>query len=339
MSGYPIDRRIKHATLNAFKADKIPVDSTYFDNTGSLITPKTTITQQGNTFNSANQLVQLDANLRLPAVDGSNLTNVLAQGLSPTVPYSVNSAKKDANGYASFITKIDNSTIGFDTNSGTTPIVLTYPDGSAESSATLPNITITLDFTFFIIKEKNTAPYLTALIPVEQYTAPSSPTSGQLWLDISQVPYVPKKWNGTSWFVTQFVKLGEFTRTAGVIGTPISYALNGMYYYQGTTPLNCPITINHNLGCKNYDTSEMMFENVVNFSSSFTVGAFYPCLANRVVSTVSDYTMPAIAKKIRTSCIFSYEHYLSIMSDDGYFYTIQNGNTNFRPVLFVKRNF
>ena len=34
------------------------------------------VTTQGNTFNAANKLVQLDATAKLPAVDGSNLTNL-----------------------------------------------------------------------------------------------------------------------------------------------------------------------------------------------------------------------------------------------------------------------
>jgi len=34
------------------------------------------VTKQGNTFNGASQLVQLDASAKLPAVDGSNLTNL-----------------------------------------------------------------------------------------------------------------------------------------------------------------------------------------------------------------------------------------------------------------------
>lgn len=38
------------------------------------------ITTQGNTFNGASQLVQLDSSTRLPAVDGSQLTNLPVQG-------------------------------------------------------------------------------------------------------------------------------------------------------------------------------------------------------------------------------------------------------------------
>jgi predicted RecA/RadA family phage recombinase len=34
------------------------------------------VTKQGNTFNGAEQLVKLDASAKLPAIDGSNLTNL-----------------------------------------------------------------------------------------------------------------------------------------------------------------------------------------------------------------------------------------------------------------------
>jgi hypothetical protein len=36
----------------------------------------TNVTKQGNTFNGAEQLVKLDVDAKLPAVDGSNLTNL-----------------------------------------------------------------------------------------------------------------------------------------------------------------------------------------------------------------------------------------------------------------------
>ena len=271
MSGYPIDRRIKHATLNAFKADKIPIDSTYFDNTGSLITPKTIITQEGNTFNGANQLVKLDANSKLPIADGSNLTNVVASGLAPSVPYSVISAKTDANGYGSFITKVSNTEISFDTNSGSIPIKICYPDGSIETNNSLPNITgISTDGTYYTVKEKGSNPYNTTLQPVESNTAPSTPSTNQLWLDISVIPYIPKKWNGSSWDITQFVKLGEFVRTAGVIGTPISYALNGIYAYSATVSINTIYTLNCNIG-SNYSINGYIIDNTQSGATNETV--------------------------------------------------------------------
>lgn len=43
-----------------------------------------TVTTQGNTFNGANQLVKLDSSGKLPAIDGSNLTNLPSGGSAPT---------------------------------------------------------------------------------------------------------------------------------------------------------------------------------------------------------------------------------------------------------------
>lgn len=265
MSGYPIDLRLKHSTLNAFKADKIPVDTTYFDNTGPLVTPKDVITQQGNTFNGASQLVKLGSDGKLPAIDASNVTNVTAQNMSPYTPYSVTSAKTSS-GYASYITKTSNTQIDFDTNSGSTPIKICYPDGNVESNTTLSSITgISTDGTYYIVKEKGGNPYITTLQPVESIVAPSSPSNNQLWLDLSVIPYIPKKWNGTSWVNTQFVRLGEFVRTSGVIGTPISYALNGIYQATLSVSPGQTYTINHNLGTSNRISTYLVSTTQDNF--------------------------------------------------------------------------
>jgi hypothetical protein len=56
------------------------VDTTNASNisSGTLADARLTsaVTTQGNTFNGASQLVQLDASTKLPAIDGSNLTNL-----------------------------------------------------------------------------------------------------------------------------------------------------------------------------------------------------------------------------------------------------------------------
>ncbi len=51
----------------------------------SLSTPAN-VTLQGNTFNAANKLVQLNSSTQLPAVNGANLTNLPAGNLAGTLP-------------------------------------------------------------------------------------------------------------------------------------------------------------------------------------------------------------------------------------------------------------
>lgn len=47
------------------------------------------VTLQGNTFNGANQLVQLNGSTQLPAVSGANLTNLTGSNITGTVPSTV----------------------------------------------------------------------------------------------------------------------------------------------------------------------------------------------------------------------------------------------------------
>lgn len=52
-----------------------------------MLQSSTNVTTQGNTFNGANQLVQLNASEQLPAVSGTNVTNLNASNISSgTVP-------------------------------------------------------------------------------------------------------------------------------------------------------------------------------------------------------------------------------------------------------------
>lgn len=198
--------------------------------------------------NNANQILRKTSDNKYPVGDGSNLTNVIASGLAPSVPYSVISAKTSS-GVAAFITKTSNTQIDFDTNSGGIPIKICYPDGSIESNNSLTGISgISADNTYYVIKEKGGNPYNTTLLPIESYVAPATPATNQLWLDLSVAPYVPKKWDGSSWVITQFVKLGELVKTAGVIGTPINYALNGRSIITGNPTKGSDFNFNHNLG-------------------------------------------------------------------------------------------
>lgn len=61
------------------------------------------LTTQGNTFNGANQLVKLDSSGKLPAVDGSQLTNLPGGGSVPTNMVTTDTAQ-DITGQKSFTT-------------------------------------------------------------------------------------------------------------------------------------------------------------------------------------------------------------------------------------------
>ena len=164
------------------------------------------------------------------------------------VPYSINSGAVDANGYALFISKLDNSTVTIQAT--TTNIVLTYPEGSQETISADQNVgSIGDNSTTIFIKEKNNNTVQKTANVIESYQIPSEGSDGDYWLQVSVKPYKPFKKIAGVWTETQFVKLGEATKTSGTLGTPISYAFNGQCIsaeYTGSTSLTT--VVNHNIG-------------------------------------------------------------------------------------------
>jgi hypothetical protein len=82
LTSHTSDTSNPHATTKAQVglSDVPNIDTTNASNiaSGTLADARLTsaVTKQGNTFNGASQLVQLDASTKLPAIDGSNLTNL-----------------------------------------------------------------------------------------------------------------------------------------------------------------------------------------------------------------------------------------------------------------------
>jgi hypothetical protein len=82
LTSHTSDTSNPHATTKAQVGlgNVADVDTTNASNiaSGTLADARLTsaVTTQGNTFNGASQLVQLDASTKLPAIDGSNLTNL-----------------------------------------------------------------------------------------------------------------------------------------------------------------------------------------------------------------------------------------------------------------------
>lgn len=197
----------------------------------------------------ANDIVELEydsASGYFILIKTSTGTSSIAQ--PAYVPYSVSSGAVDANGYANFISNVDNTSVKI--LATTTPITLTHPNGSQETiSADYTIGSISTDGTYTIVKEYGSSPVATTSTITEAFVAPASPVNGDYWLNIGVKPYQPFKRISGAWVATQFVKLGEFTRSSAIIGTPTSYALNGFYISQQYgLALSTTYSLNHNIG-------------------------------------------------------------------------------------------
>ncbi|HSA05742.1 MAG TPA: hypothetical protein P5556_01025 [Candidatus Gastranaerophilales bacterium] len=193
-----------------------------------------------------------------------NLMHLKYDNVSPQdgkVPYSAVSGKVDANGYANFIIKIDNSSVKIEAGSSNPNLVIAYPDGSLETiSADYTISSISSDGTYTVIKEKGQNPLITTKTITEDIKAPTSPVDGDYWLNIGIKPMAPYKRVGGAWIATQYTKLGEFTRTSGTIGTPKSYAFNGQSVIEQALANNylTNISFNHNIGSDCICKSELI---------------------------------------------------------------------------------
>lgn len=184
--------------------------------------------------------------------DGINYGQLLdsTSQASAFVVYAVNSATRDSNGYANFINKVSDTEISFDL---TENIEITYPDGTRDVLSTLNNITgISTDGTYIIYYTKGGGAVAQAstFTFTEGYTFPSSPAVNDVHLDISSKAFKQYQYNGSSWdlLTNQIVKLGQAIRTGGTLGTPVSYALNGLFIETQAIVANGTYTINHNSG-------------------------------------------------------------------------------------------
>jgi hypothetical protein len=156
----------------------------------------------------------------------SNLESTLYKDLY--VPYSVASGKQDTDGFANFILKNSNSQITILAGGSSPNLIICYPDGVIEqiSVDTVIGSGLTADNKYFIVKEKGSSITIKTQSITEDIKQPQSPNTGDYWLNIGIRPYKPFKYDGSIWIETQFVKLGEVTKTNGTLGIPLSYAFN-----------------------------------------------------------------------------------------------------------------
>lgn len=239
---------IGNAGGTAYAKQSVSGDGT-LSNAGVLTVTKTSGTSFGtaatlNVGTSANQIIQLDSNAKLPAVDGSQLTNVVASGNAPSLAYSVLSAGLDGNRRFNFITQASTTSLSF---SASTPIKSCYPSGTIETISTNPTTITGLNTSaiYYVVKELGNQPIATTLKPIESVLQPSSPATGQYWLDTATIPAIGKKWNGSAWVNTDFVRWGQCLMNSA--NTAITYT---PYFEttQATLTVGTPFTVNNNTG-------------------------------------------------------------------------------------------
>lgn len=168
--------------------------------------------------------------------------------------YVVNSANRSS-GIPDIINKVSDSSINFKVDSGGTyePVVATFADGKKYELTSIPTIAgISGDGTY-IVYLKESAGSITShaeiITVTEDYVSPTSPNSGDKWLDISAEQYKSYNYNGSGWDEENIVKIGQFIVSGGTLGSIINYALNGMSYVNvGTVGINYSVTPSHNLG-------------------------------------------------------------------------------------------
>lgn len=66
--------------------------------------------------------------------------------------------------------------------------------------------------------------------PIQQGTAPSAPTEGTLWMDISKSPPVLKRWSGSEWETINEVEVGGVNLIAGSAAHTIIAADNDSFW-------------------------------------------------------------------------------------------------------------
>ena len=94
-----------------------------------------TVTLQGNTFNAANKLVQLDGTAKLPAVDGSQLTN-LPTPATPTLASVTTAGNTTTNAITVGGLTVDTDTLYVDATNNRVGIGTTTPSENLHISAT-----------------------------------------------------------------------------------------------------------------------------------------------------------------------------------------------------------
>lgn len=227
---------------------------------------------------SPGNLVALDGSAKLPAVDGSQLTNLPSASQVVQVRQTVLSGPVDSNGLPNFGGSTGSGTV---TAAGT--LIATAANGFGASgnvdrigSIVNPSWTgLTTNGVMYlgltIASNGGCTPFVTTLQPVYQWGGTYSVTSNQRTFNIQEM--VMKVGNGASAAQAYDMFVGEVLVSANVVSTITWYALMGRYDsgYAGTIPgLGTRTSYSHNIGVT--PTVSRLMLKCVTAEQNFSVG-------------------------------------------------------------------
>lgn len=163
--------------------------------------------------------------------------------------FAVNNAKVDSNGYANFSQKDSNTQITVLAGGSNPNLALTAYDGTSVTlTSDVVKSGLSTDGTFIMIYNLETASVdvISSSILTEGYASPSGGSDGDYY--VRKNPLITYKKVSGTWTAYKFVKLNQFTRSGGVIGTITDYALNAQYFATASIDLANLTTLNHNIG-------------------------------------------------------------------------------------------
>lgn len=222
--------------------------------------------------------------------------------LSSVTKYSVNQAPLTAGtSNPAYLNGSGTNTLSFINISPTNSLIWTYGDGISRTITSNPaSITGLANATYCLIFNESTLTWETPLLSnvLEVNFLPTVVVNGQ-YICVTN-PLQTYFGSGGVWVKTNFVKFAEFTVAGGLIGTIISYELNGIKIIKQTVVINTLYTISVNIGSE-YKISGYIRDDIqVGFTNETM--SIYASVPDNVfwIGAVHSYTNKNICK-IRTS--------------------------------------
>lgn len=294
-SPYNTDLKIRTYTTNLSVKFKVATTNTgattiNIDSIGNKAITQNGVALSGGEL-TANSYVELVYN-----GTSFDITDKIILPLSSLTKFSVNQAPLN-NGSAepSFLSGSGTNTLSFINISSSNYLLWTYANGTSKTIDASPSsidISGYSDDTYVLIYDEELSDFVitTSSNVLEVNYKPISITDGQYICVVN--PLETYKGVSGAWVQNSFIKLAEFTIASGVLGTIITYSLNGIYDSDYTTVASVSRkTINHNIG-STFVRCEL-FLKCITAEQGFSVGDLLP------ITTTNTYIPTVINNELK----------------------------------------